>query len=51
LPNVNIFVRNVRPRTITLEPGARPIAWQPQDGGAVFNVPEIRTYDIVKIVE
>lgn len=51
LPNVRIFIRDVRPRAITLEPGARPLIWQTQSDGIVFTVPEIRTYDIVKVVE
>lgn len=50
LSNVPVFVRNVRPKAITLEPGARPLAWQQRADGAAFIVPEIRTYNIVKIV-
>jgi len=50
LANVEVFVRNVRPKEITLEPGARPVSWEEEPDGVRFVVPEIRTYDIVRIM-
>lgn len=49
LPGVRILVRGVAPLEVTLEPGGRPLEWQQVADGILVTVPEVRTYDIVRI--
>ncbi len=49
LSNVRIFIRDVHPRNVTLEPGGRPLSWQQEKEGVFLIVPEVRTYDIVRM--